>query len=182
MTDIETDTRTRLNPGLLALLAADAVGKTVVVDLDGTAALFKHHRGPYEYHRVGEDLPNREVVFVVELLAAIGMDVVFLSGRENVTFATNEKFNEDYPDHGLTSGTCFAFTETWLHEAFRLDAFELYMRAEGDRRTDHVVKRELLAEHLDGRDVFLFLDDRNQVVNAWRELGRVCWQVADGNF
>ena len=37
--------------------------------------------------------------------------------------------------------------------------------------------------HIDRDDVFVVFDDRNQVVDMWRnELKLTCFQVAEGNF
>jgi hypothetical protein len=57
------------------------------------------------------------------------------------------------------------------------------MRRAGDRRKDWVVKSELYREHIEPRyDVLLVLDDRDQVVRAWRGLGLTVFQVAEGDF
>ena len=57
------------------------------------------------------------------------------------------------------------------------------MRKTGDNRKDCIVKRELFDAHIkDKYYIDFILDDRNQVVNMWRELGFTVMQVADGNF
>jgi hypothetical protein len=57
------------------------------------------------------------------------------------------------------------------------------MRPTGDRRKDWVVKSELYRDHNEPRyEVLLVLDDRDQVVRAWRELGLTVFQVAEGDF
>jgi hypothetical protein len=46
-----------------------------------------------------------------------------------------------------------------------------------------VVKLELFDEHIrDQYDVQFVLDDRNQVVDMWRQLGLTCLQVGPGAF
>jgi hypothetical protein len=50
-------------------------------------------------------------------------------------------------------------------------------------RPDDVVKAELLGKIItDGFDPTVAFDDRNQVVNKWRELGIHCYQVRTGDF
>lgn len=48
----------------------------------------------------------------------------------------------------------------------------LYMRKSKDTRADYIIKLELLADiRADGYEPFLVVDDRPQVVEAWREAG-----------
>jgi len=57
------------------------------------------------------------------------------------------------------------------------------MRADSDRRSDDIVKRELLARiRGDGFDPQLAIDDRKRVVDMWRSEGLICAQVAEGEF
>jgi hypothetical protein len=39
-----------------------------------------------------------------------------------------------------------------------------------------------LDDHLDINDVFCVVDDRQKVVDMWRENGLTCFQVAPGDF
>ena len=57
------------------------------------------------------------------------------------------------------------------------------MRKEGDHRRDSIVKKEIYDTLIkDEFDVEFVLDDRQQVVDMWREIGLKCLQVAEGNF
>ena len=60
----------------------------------------------------------------------------------------------------------------------------LEMRREKDGRQDAIVKRELFDTHILGKYYVEFvLDDRNQVVDLWRnDLGLTCFQVNYGDF
>ena len=63
----------------------------------------------------------------------------------------------------------------------RYDA--MYLRDDGDMRPDDIVKEELLGKiRADGYKPTIAFDDRNQVVNKWRELGINCYQVRAGDF
>lgn len=57
---------------------------------------------------------------------------------------------------------------------------DLHMRGDDDFRHDIIVKPELIAEFKD--QVEMIFEDRNSMVDTWRELGIVCLQVAEGNF
>ena len=136
-----------------------------VVDVDGTLAL-ADGRSPYEYDRVGEDLPNEPVVALVGALIRNGYHIVVMSGRED---------------------SCRDETEEWLVRNLggrgRPLHSALHMRATGDNREDSVVKIELFHEHVAPNwNVWGVLDDRDQVVAMWRSLGLFCCQVAPGSF
>ncbi|MEO3783868.1 AAA family ATPase [Actinocorallia sp. B10E7] len=135
--------------------------KAVLVDIDGTTALISG-RSPYDHTRVHQDLPNTPVIAVIRAMHAAGHRVVFLSGR---------------------SDNCRAETETWLEKHVGVPFDALHMRAHKDNRRDSLVKVELFDAHVrDAYDVTCVLDDRNQVVEAWRALGLTVFQVAEGDF
>ncbi|MFI6939942.1 AAA family ATPase [Streptomyces sp. NPDC050418] len=135
--------------------------KAVLVDIDGTVAVM-NGRGPFDETRVHEDLPNRPVIDVVRAMHAAGNRIVFLSGR--------------------TDG-CHEATVAWLKEQVNVPFDGPFMRPSGDSRKDSVVKVELFDAHVrDVYDVVCVLDDRTQVVQAWRAIGLTVLQVAEGNF
>lgn len=132
----------------------------VLCDIDGTLALHEGVRGPYEYNRVAFDRPNENVVKVAQDLDDI-YGVIFMSGREH---------------------SCYQDTYDWLLENEFRDP-TILMRKTGDKRPDYIVKQELFDAHIRGKyDVLCVLDDRNQVVDMWREMGLTCLQVAEGDF
>ena len=133
----------------------------VLVDIDGTVALMNGRR-PFDWEKVGEDLPNPTIIKMVQLFAHTGHQIIFMSGRDAV---------------------CREKTQKWLEDHVSVD-FELYMRPRGDNRKDSIVKRELFDAHVASRyRVLAVLDDRDQVVRMWRDdLGLTCLQVAPGSF
>ena len=69
-------------------------------------------------------------------------------------------------------------TEEWLMD-HGVAWHQLYMRAEGDHRPDHIVKRQILdGIREDGWNPVLVIDDRQSVVDMWRDAGLICLQVA----
>jgi len=59
----------------------------------------------------------------------------------------------------------------------------LYLRNTGDSRDDVIVKRELLQKmRNDGYHPWVAVEDRNTVVQMWRDEGITCLQCADGDF
>lgn len=57
------------------------------------------------------------------------------------------------------------------------------MREQDNTEKDSIVKRRLFEENVRGKHFIEYvLDDRNQVVEMWRDMGLICLQVAEGNF
>lgn len=150
--------------------------KTWVVDIDGTLAL-KGDRSPFDWSRVGEDLPNIPVIRVVEALLYVGDNIVFMSGRmEQCRSDTAHWLN-------VNIDCCYVHPRVGYPRDDHRGVSELFMRADGDYRPDTVVKLELFDNHVKDRyDVIGVIDDRASVCRQWREMGLTCLQVAEGNF
>jgi predicted kinase len=133
----------------------------ILVDIDGTVALM-NGRSPYDWRRVGDDVPNPAVIAAVRAMSAAGNAIVFCSGRDAV---------------------CRAETQAWLELYVGVPYEGLFMRPEGDHRRDAVVKREIFDREIRDRwRVVGVFDDRQQVVRMWRALGLTVFQVAEGDF
>ena len=170
--------------------------KAVLVDIDGTAAIMWNNRGPFDYDMVGYDSMNYLVWVTIKGLEEQGYQIVFCSGRENVTFPGRSKdkvFRRAYMpapyDTTIEFPNCYELTHEWLHQNVKLLGMNayynpiLYMRAEGDHRPDWIVKKELFLNEISKKyNIELVIDDRQQVVDMWRSLGLTCFQVAEGNF
>jgi predicted kinase len=138
-----------------------ALPAAVLVDIDGTVALMGD-RSPYDWHRVGNDLPNPAVITAVRAMHAAGNAIIFCSGRDAV---------------------CRPETEAWLDLYVGVLYEALFMRPEGDGRKDAVVKREIFDREIrDNWRIAGVFDDRQQVVRMWRALGLTVFQVAEGDF
>lgn len=133
----------------------------IIVDVDGTLALI-NGRNVYDDSLVHTDKPNTPVVDLVKhFIAASYTKIIILSGRED---------------------KCMKQTTDWLI-ANIIYFDQIFMRKTGDNRKDSVVKREIYEEHIKDKYYVQFvLDDRNQVVDMWRELGLLCLQVYYGDF
>lgn len=131
---------------------------TILVDLDGTLAI-KGDRDPFDWSRVGEDLPNEPVVFVVKHLQLF-TTIVVVSGRDEI---------------------CRWQSEMWLY-ARGIFFHQLFMRPHKDNRPDHVVKKEIYEQaiKLGYKNVLAAIDDRKQVLDMWRELGLFTFDVGNG--
>lgn len=82
-------------------------------------------------------------------------------------------------------------TQNWLNNN-RLGGISLLMRPSGDEAPSPVLKPRLLLGWLKEtlsnswirpqEMVHFIMEDRNSVVQAWRDLGFNCWQVREGKY
>ena len=143
----------------------ESLPKCVLVDIDGTVAT-RTTRSPFDWKRVGEDLPKTNVIQLVKSLKNHGYAIIFFSGRDSV---------------------CHPESSAWLSLHFGWQEgvdFQLFMRAQNDSRKDSLIKKELFDTHIRHQYfVEMVIDDRDQVVAMWRkELGLTCLQVDYGDF
>jgi hypothetical protein len=147
--------------------------KCFIVDIDGTVADLTHRlhhikKKPKDWDAFfkgcADDAPIPHMMSLVSHMSLTAY-IVFVSGRP-------ERCRKD--------------TEQWLYRHGYTYGFSpqiLYMRPDGDRRDDNIVKGELLDKLLaDGWEPIMAFDDRDRVVKMWRERGIPCAQVAPGDF
>lgn len=141
----------------------DGKPDAIICDIDGTLAKLGD-RNPFDASTADQDRLNEPVADIVRTYIQQGYVVIYCSGRD-------EKFRE--------------LTERWL-DKFDLNesgVARLLMRPTGDNREDSIIKQELYAKYIIGNyNVRFCLDDRDRVVNAWRDLGLTCLQVNYGDF
>ena len=151
---------------------------TVIFDLDGTLALIDDRRALatkdngkmdwdvfFDPSNIDLDLPNDPVIKMAQLLDSQGFKIVIFSGRSKAT--------KDV-------------TKDWLNK-FGVPSNILKMRPTGNGfqfMPDDKLKKKWLDDIFgDNKDrILCVFDDRQKVVNMWRDNGIDCFQVADGNF
>jgi predicted kinase len=133
----------------------------IIVDIDGTLAHHHGNRDPFEYHKVINDDIDEIIKHIVVVYRSLGYQIIIVSGRED---------------------SCFEMTSNWLNK-YQVPYDFLYMRKTKDFRKDSIVKKEIYEKYIkDNFNILFCLDDRNQVVEMWREIGVKCLQVQEGNF
>ena len=139
----------------------ETLAPAIICDLDGTLAIIDH-RNPFDASTCEEDELNGPIADIVKLYHSNGHRIILLSGR-----------TDNYKEQ----------TERWLlkHE---IPYDLLLMRKHGDSRKDATIKKEIVENNIRGQFFVKFvLDDRNQVVDMWRnEMGYACLQVNYGDF
>ena len=147
--------------------------KIVIFDLDGTLALIDKRRalatkdnGKFDWDvffnpdNINLDLPNQPVINMANILHKQGFRIFILSGRSDVPHqATVNWLN----DNGIW----------WDHLVMRPQN-QLYL-------PDNDLKQGWL-DTIGKDNVAMVFDDRNQVVDMWRDNGLTVFQVADGDF
>ncbi len=133
----------------------------MIVDLDGTT-FHTNGRDIFDYESVDTDIPDDVIVDLINMYAKRGVKLLVFSGREDI-------------------GSCRSKTLAALNDVGVLpDEYE--MRPLGDRRPDVHVKEEFLKNHCENYNIFLAVDDRDQVVDLWRFHGIKTLQVDYGDF
>ncbi len=135
--------------------------KAIICDLDGTLALM-NGRNPFDASKCDEDLLNEPVANVLKNYKKLGYQVLLVSGREEKFKAPTLRFLEN---HGI-------------------EFDDLIMRKTSDSRKDAIIKTEIYHAFIKDKYFIEFvLDDRNQVVDTWRnDLKLPCFQVYYGDF
>ena len=151
--------------------------KNVIFDLDGTLALIDDRRqiskkpnGKMDWDvffdpkNIDLDQPNHGVIAMAQTLKAAGHRIIILSGRSKATKDATKK---------------------WL-DKFNVPFDVLKMRPTGNDfmfMPDDKLKQMWLDQlFTDKNDIICVFDDRQKVVDMWRDNGLTCMQVAPGDF
>ena len=130
-----------------------------IFDIDGTLAKMED-RSPYDWHKVKTDRQNIPVVKVLKAIQYMGYKIIIFTGRD---------------------GVCEKDTKDWLAlSGIEYDQFDI--RSEGNRENDAIIKKAMFDKIKDKYQVLGVFDDRNRVVEMWRDIGLTCFQVAEGDF
>jgi hypothetical protein len=149
------------------------MSKIVIFDLDGTLALIDKRRaistnddGKMDWDKffdpknISLDVPNDGVIQMAKLLSSHGYKIWILSGRSDVTYqATIDWLNDN---------------DVWFDH--------LMMRPKKLHFTKDSDLKQMWLDTIGVDNVDMVFDDRQQVVDMWRDNGLTTFQVADGNF
>lgn len=143
-----------------------------VFDLDGTVCDVSHRRQyvattPRNWDAwnagIADDSPNVPVIAALTGLRAVGYPVLLVSGRSEEYRKVTTDWLERY---GMVQGHHYT---------------ALYMRADGDRRDDSIVKSEIADVIGDDYRIVGVFDDRRRVVDMWLSRGIFVFDVGQGN-
>lgn len=146
------------------LLQDRTLPKAIICDLDGTLSLM-NGRNPYDDTKIPNDILNEYVKDILDVYANAGREIIYITGRTGAPLCRENSIN------WLIKNGC------WYEKS------KIIFRAEKDFRKDSIVKSEIFDNYVRDRYYIEFvLDDRNSVVDMWRELGLLCLQVYYGDF
>ena len=163
--------------------------KWVIFDLDGTLADLEKRRKLcsieqgqnlskgkkmdwdcfFDPKNIPLDEPKQDVILMAQALAEMGYKIAILSGR---------------------SYACDEMTRWWLAKhnvpwnILKLRPTKHPYKYMPDEKLKLQWFNEIFvdSEDMDEAEVVAVFDDRDKVVNMWREIGLTCMQVAPGNF
>ena len=144
--------------------------QTIIFDVDGTIADVEHRRhfvnGNNDWDSFRKetvnDTPVQWVCDIAKRFIAQGDEVAFFSARNESERDITEKQISD-----------------WIGDGHK----GVFLRPDGDFTPDDVFKSELADKFIDmGGKIDLIFDDRQKVVDMWRDKGFTVVQVADGDF
>jgi len=143
----------------------------VIFDIDGTIAdcthrlhLIESEKKEWEkfFFECVNDKPIKNIITLLQFIWCSHDEVVFCTSRP-------ERTRKETID--------------WIESNTGITVECMLMRADNDRRSDIIVKPELLMNAgLTPDKVAFIVDDRTKVVNRFRELGYTVLQCADGNY
>ena len=144
--------------------------QAIIVDLDGTLCNkdWRQHlydKTPRNWGHINAaaefDIPHDWCMEIVRLFAMNHYKIIFLTGRA----ATKDSKR---------------VTEKWLMQHVGpITDYELFMRPARDHRDDTIVKEEIYLRDIAPRYNVLFaVDDRQSVVQMWRDIGVTCLDCA----
>lgn len=184
----------------------------VIFDIDGTLAKTSPERIKFLKPKFGSSVEYNggKFVFLEELktkenIAALENEHgVFLADKSKIKFKPDyDSFNDslelDAPNANIVK-ICQALSEiypiyicTGRNDKFRerteqwlcnndIPYCELMMRPCGNEESDAVVKKRMLDAIQRTCNIVAVFDDKEKVVNMWRENGILCCQVAKGEY
>ena len=144
--------------------------QTIIFDVDGTIADVEHRRhfvnGNNDWDSFRKetvnDTPVQWVCDIAKRFIAQGDEVAFFSARNESEREITEKQISQWIGNG--------------HKG-------VFLRPDDDFTPDDVFKSELADKFIDmGGKIDLIFDDRQKVVDMWRDKGFTVVQVAEGDF
>jgi hypothetical protein len=164
--------------------------KIIIFDLDGTLADIRHRRHFVEapgnptiamasgwkpdwdaFHKACvDDVPNKPIIILYWMIREYFIDKLtsFTSAKAGIEIWSGR-------DEVVRTET-----QKWLNDN-NIIYHNLRMRPHGDHRPDVELKRQWLNE-VGKENVLMVFDDRQRLVDMWREEGLTCLQVAEGKF
>lgn len=135
----------------------------IVCDIDGTLANIMHRvhlvqgksRNYDMFHQlINQDKPEFETIAMVNALHEAGHTIIFASGRPEETRGATEEWLQTHVGE-------------WTSET------HMFMRKDGDKRSDVEVKTEMLTKFqaIYGMKPTIAIDDRLGVCQLWHENG-----------
>lgn len=133
----------------------------VIFDIDGTLSHVNGKRDYFDWDKVDRDDLDTIVFDAYKAYKDAGNKIYVVTGR-------SEEAREK--------------TELWL-DFYGITYEKLLMRKADDYRPDNIVKMEIFNTHIKGKcNVKVIFEDRQKIINMWRNLGLKVFQVSKGDY
>lgn len=147
--------------------------RNIIADLDGTIS-FDHHRRKlipdesieHYFQACDRDTPNLAVIEMLEAMRMAGYDIHIVTGRSETTRSKTEVWLRE---NGVT----------WSSLNMRpIDTYRAHGRDASGFDSDPELKASICKlQGLTPDNTLMVLEDREEIVDAWRAMGFDCWQV-----
>lgn len=128
----------------------------ILCDIDGTVADNDHRQGLLEkfddwdnfFSGLVNDKPIHQIIELINIDHLNGLDIVFITGRP-------ERYRQ--------------LTVDWLKEFFDFE-LKILMRADADKRSKMIVKREMVNNSVYRDRVIKVYENDDDLVSLWRQM------------
>lgn len=143
--------------------------KAVIFDIDGTIAEINHRlhhiqKEPKDWDKFqedcGQDEPISPMINLAHIFDRMGFTIILCTGRMEKSYDK---------------------TSAWLN-FHGMPYHRIHMRQNANYESDTIVKKRMLDHITKDHDVFMVFEDRDRVVQMYRNNGITCLQVADGAY
>lgn len=137
--------------------------KAIILDLDGTVAFHPYGRDPFDHSQIPLDIPNKILISEINALKkSSGYHILIVTGRSEVSRDESEN---------------------WLSSA-ELNYDKLFMRPADEKfEHDYIIKKKIYEDEIkDKYFITCVYEDREQLVEMWRSLNLITYQIDFGRF
>lgn len=144
-------------------------GNWIIFDIDGTLANIKHRLHYIQGEKKDWDGFNSQMLSDELKLPIFELYYICANAGYNIAIITGrfEKYRMD---------TLFWLSKNNIH------CDELHMRPNDDYSSDYIIKEMIWEKHFKNRNVVFVVDDRQRVVDMWREKGLTVLQCQKGDY
>ena len=145
---------------------SDSESSLVIFDLDGTLANVKHRLNLLAPPSPDYSSFDAACIFDEPIASTVAIAKAFHSSGFQIWILTGRSQNYESQTRG------------WLHK-YQIPYDKLLMRPNGDRQPDYKLKKDWALKYALTKRAICALEDRDQVIQMWQELGVSSLKLVD---